>query len=74
MARDADLANDCAAGLLYRAPMVLPMTAGGDPKPYRHGYEGVDESLIWYTAQNGTEALRRLATMELESLASGDAK
>jgi len=41
---------------------------------YRHEYEVVDESPIWYTAQNGIEALRRMATVELESLASGDAK
>jgi len=37
---------------------------------YRHEYEVVDESLIWYTAQNGIEALRRMAAVELESLAS----
>ncbi len=41
---------------------------------YRHEYEGVDESLIWYTAQNGTESLRRMATAELESLAPSYAK
>jgi uncharacterized protein with HEPN domain len=40
---------------------------------YRHEYEGVDESLIWYTAQNGTHSLRRMAIKELESLASDDA-
>jgi hypothetical protein len=32
--------------------------------------DGVNECLIWYTAQKGTEALRRMATVEPESLAS----
>jgi uncharacterized protein with HEPN domain len=39
---------------------------------YRHEYEGVDETLIWYTARNGTQALRRMAEAELALLASGD--
>lgn len=38
---------------------------------YRHEYEGVDESLIWYTAKHGTGALRRMATEEMERIASG---
>jgi uncharacterized protein with HEPN domain len=41
---------------------------------YRHEYEVVDESLVWYTARNGTEALRRMATVEMELLASDDAQ
>jgi uncharacterized protein with HEPN domain len=38
---------------------------------YRHEHEAVDESLVWYTAQNGTGALRQMATCELELLVSG---
>ena len=39
---------------------------------YRHEYEGVDETLIWYTARNGTQALRTMAEAELAWLASGE--
>lgn len=32
---------------------------------YRHEYEGVDATLLWYTARNGTQALRVMAEAEL---------
>jgi uncharacterized protein with HEPN domain len=40
---------------------------------YRHEYEGVDESLIWFTVRNGTQALRRMATLEMAGLGYGEA-
>jgi uncharacterized protein with HEPN domain len=39
---------------------------------YRHEYEGIDEALIWYTAQSGTQALRRMAAEELALLSSAE--
>ncbi len=42
------------------------------PDVYRHEYEGVDESLIWYTARNGTGALRQMAATELKRIESGN--
>jgi uncharacterized protein with HEPN domain len=60
--------------LKARYPEIDWVAISASGNVYRHEYEGVDESLIWYTAQNGTEALRRMATVELQSLASGDAK
>ncbi len=35
---------------------------------YRHEYDGVDGSLLWYTARNGTDALKAMATSELARL------
>ena len=37
---------------------------------YRHEYEGVDEVLLWYTVQKGTQALRGMAIAELARLAA----
>ena len=37
---------------------------------YRHEYEGIDETLIWYTARSGTQALRKMAAAELARLSS----
>lgn len=33
---------------------------------YRHEYEGVDEKLIWHTAQHDLAALRRVAAIEMK--------
>ena len=60
--------------LKARYPQIDWPAISASGNVYRHEYEVVDESLIWYTAQNGVEALRRMATVELESLASGDEK
>jgi uncharacterized protein with HEPN domain len=40
---------------------------------YRHEYEGVDGSLLWYTARNGTKPLRDMAIRELARLGYGEA-
>jgi uncharacterized protein with HEPN domain len=59
--------------LKARYPEIDWVAISASDNVYRHEYEGVDEALIWYTARNGTEALRRMATAELEFPASCDA-
>ena len=36
---------------------------------YRHEYEAVDESLVWYTVRHDLAVLRRIAAEELADLA-----
>ena len=60
--------------LKVRYPEIDWAAIAASGNVYRHEYEVVDESLVWYTARNATEALRRMATVELELLASDDAK
>ena len=57
--------------LKARYPEIDWMAISAAGNDYRHEYEVVDESLIWYTARNGIEPLRRMATMEMQSLEPG---
>jgi uncharacterized protein with HEPN domain len=38
---------------------------------YRHGYDAVDEALIWYTVRHGLAALRRVVDEEIQNLQTG---
>ncbi|HUI76396.1 MAG TPA: DUF86 domain-containing protein [Bryobacteraceae bacterium] len=49
----------------HRYPAIDWTAVASAGNIYRHEYEGVDERLIWHTIRYGLDALRDLATTEL---------